>query len=337
MERMPHSVIGFGGAVVLVGVLVFGQAVGAQAGAQVGAGVGSAQGEWERVGERAIEQIKVSAGGQDPFLRANAIEASQADRATARELVGAGLSDRFAVVRFSALVTVGVLRLDEFVPSASDALTDPTESVRGAAMFALRRCGRAVDVSPLAGMLTSRDPGVRGNAALLLGRIGDPSAVAMLKELAQVPMPRVSAAREAIVRIQIAEAIANLGGDTALAALRAGAYSQFDEVRVLAVLMMGRVGDRRMEKGIESFLREPPIELQLAAAESLARFGRSDGRAVVVNACQSPIATVRAQAASALALFDQPIARRALAGLLEDSSEQVRLAAAAGILAISGR
>lgn len=282
--------------------------------------------------QRAVKQVLDSSRSPNGFLRANAIEAAHHLPQRVVPLVQLGLEDPHPAVRFAATATIGKLKLAEMTPAVERLATDPFESVRAAALWALHRCGRQVNMTPLAIMITSSKPTTRGNVAMLLGQMNNRTTAAMLKDLAGVPMPRASAVQEAIVRIQIAEAIVRLGDESALNALRAGAYSQFDEVRVLAVSMLGRLSDRRMEKALAQMLLEPPIELQVAAAGSLAQLGRFDGESVVVGACRSEIPTVRAQAAMTLAHFRSDQAAETLVGLLDDRKEQVRLSAAAAIL-----
>ncbi|MEE9212150.1 MAG: HEAT repeat domain-containing protein [Phycisphaeraceae bacterium] len=282
---------------------------------------------------RAIEQVLTSARSDDPFLRANAIEAAQSLPGRALPLVQLALDDEHPAVRFAALVTVGQLRFNAAVPAATRLRDDPVESVRAAALFALHQCGQQVDITPLAQALAGQSPSARGNAAMLLGMMDDPSAAPMLMELARVSMPKVASVQEAIVRIQVAEAVLKLTEDeVALSALRAGAFSQFDEVRVLAVLALGKIGDRRMKPAIARMLEDPPIELQLAAAEYLARLGDFEGLSVALEATGSTLFTVRAQAAMALALFGDVRASEALGRLLADPDEHVRVAAAAAVL-----
>lgn len=281
---------------------------------------------------RAIEQVLASSRSDQPFLRANAIEASQHLPKRVVAVVQVGLRDPNAGVRFAAAATIGSLRLTKLTASVRRLVHDRSESVRAAAIYALHLCGEQVDLNPLAVMLTSTKPSVRGNVALLMGQMHDPGTATMLKESAAVPMSRTSAVQESIVRIQIAEALVKLGDEAALNAVRAAVYSQFDEVRVLAVTMLGKLHDRRMEKGVARMLLEPPIELQIAAAGALAELGHYEGEAIALRAAQSDFPTVRGQAAMALSRFPSVHARKSLASLLNDREEQVRLSAAAAIL-----
>ena len=130
-----------------------------------------------------------------------------------------GLEDDVVPVRFSALVTIGSVEIRSLVPLVNRVLkqdgVDP--HVWAAAFFALHRCGQRVDLTLLARMLRSNDAGMRGNAAMLLGMMGDRSAVPMLKELGRAPLPATTShVRGVIARIQVAEARARLGDESAI-------------------------------------------------------------------------------------------------------------------------
>jgi HEAT repeat protein len=285
------------------------------------------------VKEKAIAVLTAAGVGNDPALRSNAIEAMQPLPERARPLVARGLGDQNPGVRFAAVVTAGMLKFRDLNPAIRPLLSDTNTSVQAAALYALYVLGEKVDITPLADMLRGRDPRLRGNVALLLGLLGDKSAISLLRSTASVPMPRASASDNAVVRIQVAEAVAKLGDDSALDALRAGAFSQFDEVRVLSVTAMGEVGDRRMELALDKMLTNQPIEIQLAAAAALARLGNFKGvEAVKVAALshQSPVA--RAQAAWSLGWFQDDGSLAVLDKLLDDPAKQVQVSAAASLV-----
>lgn len=316
--------------------------------------------------EDAVRIVQVMTRDQDPFLRANAIEAMQSVPELALPVAQLGLDDEHPAVRFTALVTIGKMRLRELGPAAVRALDDPDDSVRAAAMFAARRCGQEVDISELADMLASPNPSVRGNVVMLLGMMGDPSALPMIEAMAQVPMPsqRVDNLRRTIVRVQFAEAQVLLGDPDAISPLRAAVYSEFDEVRVLAVTMLGRLQDASAETALMAMLdrRDQPIELKLAAAEAVSHIGNRaaikqllDKTAFVLQSCGSDNPVLRSQAvitAGALDAARQRVYRQllpsdppaiwrlfedkamvdAMARLMQDAHPQVRLSAAAAVL-----
>ena len=283
--------------------------------------------------QKAIDRVLVAVRSEDAFLRANAIEAAAFLPKRVESLARIGLEDKSPVVRFASLATVGRLKLRELVPVARRLSTDRDESVRAAALFALSQCGQRVDISPMAALLASSEPTTRANVAMLMGLSGDPSAIPLLKEVARARLKKANPQQAALVRLQIAEAVVKLGDEESIDAIEAAAFSQFDEVRVLAVLTLGRLKDRQVEPALVGMLSQPPIEMQLAAAQALAMMDRRGrGLGFVLNAADSPVTTVRAQAAIVLGYFQDSKASDKLAVMLDDKHAQVRIAAAAAVL-----
>jgi HEAT repeat protein len=289
------------------------------------------------VEERAVDILLQAALGPSAEMRSNALEAMQVMPDRALPMSQRAMSDPNPAVRFAAVVSAGMLKFRTLGPAIKPLLQDPNDSVRAAAVYALWTLGEPIDLTPLADMLRGPDPRLRGNVAMLLGLLGDKSAVPLLKSTVRVPMPRASANDDAVARIQVSEAIGKLGDDSALDALRAGMYSQFDEVRVLSITALGAIGDRRMELAVERFIYEPPVELQLAAAASLARLGNFKGLPVVVQNSAHADPVVRAQAAWTLGWFSDEQASGVLQYLMKDAHRRVQVAAAGSILRRAGR
>ena len=319
---------------------------------------------------RSREQVRQAARSDDPFIRANAIEAAQRLEGRITPLLQLGLEDDHPAVRFAALSSIGKLREEELLSGVRHVLEQEQEneaalrrelrdrqrrlsdrqrsrlhtqvefsrSVQAAAYFALARCEADVDLTPMASLLASPDPSVRGNAAMLLGYLGDESAVPLLEEVAQMPVRRAGDQQRALVRVQIAEAILRLEDESALDTLRAAAYSRHHEVRVLAIETLGELGDRGMEGGLEEIVLEDRnnMELRLAAVWALARFGGSRGVELAYDAAESDDWRLRVWAARTLGLMEDAAAANRLVALLEDPNERVRLQAAASVLAARG-
>ncbi|MFK7789649.1 MAG: HEAT repeat domain-containing protein [Phycisphaeraceae bacterium] len=317
--------------------------------------------------------VRAAGQSENPRERLAALEAAQYAPDAAFELARRGLGDENPAVRFGALVTIGKLKLTRLGDAAIDLTRDENESVRGAALFAAKQCGKDVDLSPLGGMLANGSSGTRANAAMLIGQLGDPQAVGMLRAMAAKPMPRVSAAKRSSVRLQFAEAMIRLDpdDDEVLGSIRASVYSNLSDVRVLAIQILGEVGDRSVQGGLSHIIdRENPIQVKIAAAQSLVRMGDRRASKVLLDATRydedqlrkdltdyvrnNPVggpealeirdlladekgrarmaAEVRAQAAVALGYVGTEASAKRLASLLEDSEPIVRVAAASAIL-----
>ncbi len=319
---------------------------------------------------KAMEQVLLSARSQDPFLRANSIEAIQPVVERARPMAQLGLKDPHPAVRFSAAVTIGKLRLKGAEAAIANVIKDPDPNVRAGALYAATQLGMSADVSELASFMASPDAGVRSNAAMLLGLMNDRGAVPMMRELGQLPLSRrMAPARHAVYRVQLAEAMVQLGDEQALEGIRAGAYSSYDEVRILSVQAMGRLGDQPMVPALQRIQAQAPLQLQVAAAHALAQLGANPNLSTVLKAAnytaedalrdaqemakrgmdgrdaaflgnllhdpaarESMAATVRSSAAPVLGMLNNPTATSKLVAMLDDRSEQVRLTAAAAVL-----
>jgi HEAT repeat protein len=296
--------------------------------------------------DRAIDLLLQAAEATDPLLRANALEALHDAPQHLTPAVRRGLSDPNEGVRFVAAMTVGRTRLTSLAEAVEPLLNDESGSVRAAAIYALRRCGRSIDLNPLADMIQSGDPTVKGNAALVLGELGNPSAIPMLREAVGRKLPRTPVARAKVVDLQIAEALVKLGHEAGLDAIRAALFAPVEEgeLTVMACQMCGQLADKAYAPSLrdmatrEGRLEEPP-EIQLAAAEALARMDRTWALTDIPLArVGSDRPALRAQAAITLGSF--PATARTLevlAGLLDDPSPAVQVAAAGAIVRLTGR
>ena len=320
---------------------------------------GAVAGPLEDAEPRAVEVLLDASRGPEAQVRMHAAEVVEAMPERALPLVQLAIDDPNPAVRFAALVNVGRLKLSSLAARAAEMAGDADEPgyVRAAAAFAADRNGREVDLSPIIRLLWDNSPGQRANAALLLGLSGRRSAIPMLRDAANDPLPRARPVQRELLGLQVSEALVRLGSEEELQVIRGSAYSSFGEVRVLAVLTLGRLGDGGMHGNFVTMLARDEAELRLAAAEALARLGSNEGLPVSLEAARSvgpQSAAVRAQAAVALgqALVaaspsdgagPQPQAallgdaRQALLTLLNDPDATVRVAAAAAVLEVVDR
>lgn len=296
--------------------------------------------------EEVISMLRDAALSKDPLLRANAIEALQPTPSRAEPVARRGLTDENVGVRFSAAMTIGELRLKESAPHVRPLLSDPSPMVRAAAIFSLHRLDEQVDLTPLGTMLRSApDPRQRAQAAFILGELGNRSAIPMLRDAADVDMPRAPLVQVRILRMQIAEALVKLGDGDAISTIRAALYPSRPEdleVTALAVQIIGEVDDRRsIDQLIYLTAMEAesrmPAEIRLAAASALAKLGDRNGWFIADEYADSDAAPLRAQAAHVYGETGQPENLGKIRALMEDESGMVRVSAAAAALKILER
>ncbi|MEM9414093.1 MAG: hypothetical protein AAGA29_01280 [Planctomycetota bacterium] len=285
--------------------------------------------------EQALQVVHDASRSDDPRERAAAIEAIQPVPDRAQTMVLLALEDDNPGVRFAALVTIGQLEIEGLGPAALDLANDENLSVRGAAVFAAHRCGQDVgeQLSLLPRMLGSQQPSIRGNAVMLLGLLGDESAVPMIQEMAALPMPRVDPAERIWLQLQFAEALLRLDPDNEemLGVLRSSVFSTIDDVRVLAIRVVGEVGDRSMIGALESLVGDDsdPIQIRIAGGRALAQLGSANGRAILMAGASYSSADVLQDARDYLRSQRNNNGREAelMRQLVEDTTLQAAIAA----------
>lgn len=294
--------------------------------------------------EQAIETILAGARSVDPSIRANAAEAALLAPARLDSIVAAALKDDNLGVRAVGAVAVGKAKLKPLAPALWPLLSDSSPYVSSAAIFGLRRCGEEVDPTPLSNIL-HHDPStkVRSHAAYLLGELGDRSAVPMLRAAAKKPMPRASDTDRRLMELQIAEALVKLGDEQQIMAIRAALYPssvEALEATALAVQIIGSLKDQGAADQLIYLSAKTdeagnlmPAEIRLGIAGSLALIGNRRGDFIAQEYWNHDNPVLRAQAAYVFGA----IATTESLGYLKwyittDPSEQVRLAAAAGVL-----
>jgi HEAT repeat protein len=283
----------------------------------------------------------------DPIVRAQAIEALgqvAPDQVVIYALEA--LRDPHPAVRFAACMALGTVKYAEAQDLLRLRLEDENGSVQAAAIFALHRLGDTSHTSLLADKLL-RDPDVhvRRNAALVLGELGEPGSVRLLKHAARD--------RDESVMLQATESMAILGDGKARQQLAIQAYDGAGHRQALALLAMGRTQDPRFLSVLELQLREGPhLETKLAAARALGQFGRDDGlklalknldfnkpgKSLPEDPPETQLMRIRSMAALALGAIGDRAALPALRKRLEAQDDpRVQLAAAKAILEILNR
>jgi apolipoprotein N-acyltransferase len=279
----------------------------------------------------------------DKQLRAHAIEAMQTDMTILEPAVRRGLADREASVRFVSAMTVAKVRM----PGASPLLVplknfDVSDSVRAAAILALNRCGSETDPSPLAGFIFSQSAELRGNTAMVLGELGNKSALMLLKEAAHKPMSRANPAMVRIVNLQIAEAMVQLGDESEIEPIHAALFYRSDQSECiqLACEIASRLHDlgalpmlQRLIEADGSDIR--PIEIRIFAAIAVCQIMQPAPPRLAdlgVIAARDPNALVRVLGAKLLGVVGGADTDAVLSKLLRDREPEVQVAAAGSIL-----
>lgn len=284
--------------------------------------------------------------------RANAIEAlGQEEPVIGQEAARVGLMDDNAGVRFTSAMIIGQKRYSSSAPLVHALINDPDDSVKAAAIFALRVNGYAVDISPLAEMLNSSSARTRANAALVLGELGDVSAIPLLRAALNINLPRTELAEMRIFQLQIAEALVKLGDESSVARIRAPLYTRDPsdgEIAAFAASIIGRIGDQSSKHDLIKTVAmwkqyRNSAEIRLAAMASLAQLGDPPGIDMVTeylgadyqNSEDIRMRSIQAQAIFTLGQIGTPEVLPIIGQIFaQDTDDLLRIPAATAILNI---
>jgi HEAT repeat protein len=263
------------------------------------------------------------------------------------------LSDDRPRVQFAAALAVGDTR---YRPAHEDLLemaaqAGPDKRVYAAVIYALHRLGDDRHTSDLARLLWHREPQVRSNAAMVMGRMGEPEAIDPLTARLQIE-------DDPKVKVNLVEALSILGDQRQAQLLEAYTKGYDVGLRMIAVEQLGRDGSSRAVAVLHDLLQpQHPPRVRVAAAGELARLGAGTGAgyALCLDALRHPrrviqawidtapllspghvtdvaASSLQAKAAIALGWMRRRGAVAELHPLLAAADGRVRVAAAMGIL-----
>jgi len=298
---------------------------------------------------------------KDPATQANAIEAlSTTLGSDVGEVYQQGLSDPSPLVRFASAMAIGDVKyepakqiLQRMVKDREDepVRAEPDKRVFCALIYALHELGDDSMTGQLAPLLYDSEPEVRSQAAMAMGKMGEPSAINPLKNVL------VNEQNEA-AKIQITESLAVLGDSRSAEVLEAYTKGYFLDLRLAAIPAMANTRSPRAQRVLKELtVAREPARVRVMAAGEMAKMGYADPAMFeyCVEALRNPEATLKKSAKSsrraadsdagslkqlaalAIGWYGSDEALAALQPILRTGKGPVRVAAAASTLRIVKR
>jgi HEAT repeat protein len=242
------------------------------------------------------------------------------------------LKDNAVPVRFAAALAVGDLQYALAQRDLAQLLNDQNESVRIAAAYARYRLGDTKAFDTVLHAIAAKDPTVRANAALLLGKARNDAALRYLWW--------VLGRDDYRVQLQAAESIAMLGDERILKKIWATALSAYADDRVMGIKALGALATPKAKDILVTKLDDDVLEVRLAAAEQLGKLGDKTGEPEVrdvfaknlTSGLRGPeLERVRVLTALAVGRICTPALTAMLPKLINDQSQTVRIAAAKAV------
>jgi len=304
-----------------------------------------------RYKKQAIEIVRVGLMDKDALVRTHSIEVvSSTNTIQLMPLVLKLTKSRAVPVRFAAAMAMGDVKYTASEYTLKEMLQDKDENVRIAAAYSLMKLGVANHHDKLMGALSSNDPTVQANAALLIGKLDYKPAIEVLYKLINNPNSND------MVRIQAVESIAMLGDERVYGRLWTMLISKYADDRIMGIRAMGALGTKNAKDAImkqlyhiEEVSNEDPknlgnedITVRLCAAEQLGKLGIKAGEEEVLKYFSTvtysldklPSIPNNQIAIMAIGRINGRNLNRHLPKLLSNKNKDLRLAAAQSLLLV---
>ncbi len=279
--------------------------------------------------------LEALADNNDPVVRVNAIEVvATTGQIKLMPKVERLSRDQFVPVRFAVALAIGDLQYALAEKSVKQLLRNKDPNVRIAASYAMVKLGRPEYSRVLLKAITSSDQTVRANAALLLGKTGDKSAINTLYWAL-----RQNDSNDKVL-FQAAESLAMLGDEQIFPKLWAMLISSYADDRVMGIKAMGQLKTIKAKNAIITMLDDTVLEVRLAAAEQLGALKDTTGELEVLDVFQKNLTAgmdkydlqrANMRAALAIGQIGTKSLTKYLPQLLKDESKFVRIAAAKAV------
>ncbi len=284
---------------------------------------------------QAFQVINECLNNPDPILRSNAAEVV----GTARLMplmprVVQLFNDPVAPVRFQALIAAGDMRYTMASSNIQQIYMTSQQdiNVRMAAAYALVQMGSIQHAAYYKQQIKHRDPTIRANAALLVGKGGNRSDLPLLEWAIN------DSHSDERVRLQTLESLARLQSPNVTEKIWTRLISAFADDRILGIQAMAHLKNNQAISAIATMLDDEVPEVRIAAAEQLGKLGDPIGESVVEEVLEKPISgdmatQMRTKIMVTLAIgeIDSDTLAKHLPRLLKDTSKMVQLAAAKAI------
>jgi len=220
----------------------------------------------------ALERLEQGLNSDDVFVRMQVIESCVGlALPNARDICIQAISSSVPSLQFAGAMGLIEMPSRDAEPALKKLLSSSDASVRLAAIGALHRLGWTQHSAELLTALDSSSPKTRGDALMILGRVGDESAIPAIRRVfGNDDVERV--------RWQAGEALVLLGDEDILPQLQLWEHSRNWQVRVFAVKLMWQLRDKELFVGdLLGALTDRNQLVQLQAARSLGRLGQEEG------------------------------------------------------------
>jgi HEAT repeat protein len=238
--------------------------------------------------------LRQAAEDEDPMTRSHAIEAmAQVLPRDSGPMFAQALEDGNPAVRFAAAMATGEVKhlpaKAKLLDMAKDKKLEPDKRVFCAVIYALHRLEDDSFTYAIGQLLFDPESEVRADAAMVMGKMGEPSATGPLKAL-------LTDEQEPLVQLQIHESLAMLGDTRSRHILEAYIKGYYLDLRLAAIPAFAKVDTRRAAYVLARLLAEDKSpHIRVVAAGQLSEIGQAEetGYRLCLSAARDPEAVMK--------------------------------------------
>jgi len=210
------------------------------------------------------------------------------------------------------------------VSSIMDLLEDEYVDVQESAIIALSKLKDGLDIEELIRGLSSKNPVLRKNIALLFGVVASESVVSELGFALKDEDPRV--------RASVVKTFSAIKTPESVKYLMVALTDENPDIRASAALSLGSLGDLQAVEPLILLLEDPDDRVRASAARALGMLGDKGAVPHLISILSDPNGFVVATAIDSLGRLGGELARDALIKMLQSSDKEIRRTA---IMALS--
>ena len=287
---------------------------------------------------RAISIIRAGLADENSYVRRPSIEvAVTTERKELAPIIADLLTDDKLAVRYAAALALGDMKYTAGTMRLKRLLRDADPAAQMSAAYALTKLGNRQYSDMLRKAALSEDQTIRAKAVVLLGWLGDKRHLELLDQVLS------NEDSSDTVKIQIAEAMANLGDRKILRTkLWPLLISKYGEDKLIGIGAMAALGTMEAKNAILTMLLDDILVVRLFAAGQLGRLGDTSGQEIVLeylNSSQfdmSEWSVANETAVTAIGRIGTEPLKKFLPKLLNSRNKLIQLSAAQSVLLTAG-
>jgi HEAT repeat protein len=238
------------------------------------------------------------------------------------------IDDRDGHLRSLAAIGLSKIGDKRAIPQIMKLLSDPYEDVQESAVSALGNFREDLKTEEFVSCLKDKNPALRKNCALVLGKIGAKDTVDILGFALKD--------EDTSVRQAAVNSLSSITTDESVRYLICALTDENQHIRTSAALSLGAIGGEKTLEPLMLLLSDNEDSVRAAAARALGMTGDADAVKYLIDMLQDPNGFVVTTAMEALSKLRGGEAREALIRMLDSNDTEIKRTAIKALSSFQG-